>query len=671
MKEFLSRFSLILIIVCYVALVFALYAQLNNYLLIMGLGCATWRVAHYYGKMALIRPLLLSAVALTSSLVTVILLYQQGLFNILLHLIFLGFSLKFLELRSVRDIYFFINTGFVLIALFLIFHSSLLATFIASLLLLLLLSLLLSLQPQSLFKKSFIQLLIKSCLLSLPFALLLFIVVPRLPSLWKMPIQKQAITGLSDSVSPGEIAFLSRSSALAFRATFSGQVIASNERYWRVMTLDNFDGKTWSQSKLKKLQEEQAKQGTGRRLYQYKTGAEALIEYQLIVEPHYNHWLPVLDYAITPNGLMSLTDHSLRSDKAIVSRRVFSIQKLATINATLLSTTEKMQLTQLPTVGNNKTERWIDEYLQKGTSKEQILQQLLNRFAENFFYTLRPALLGQDQIDDFLFNTQSGFCVHYASSYLYVARRLGFPARMVTGYLGGQWHVSERFFTVRQYDAHAWVEIWVDNRWLRVDPTAYVAPERVESGLQASLTDSNEFLADEYLSLQKWQSIAWLNELRNRLAQVDYLWAFYVVNFDNQKQQRLIQRWLTQMPWSNITYSILLIMVIIFGLLLIIVFKPWQNKKIAPEDVIYLSLQKQFKNRGIRRVTGQTVSEYCLLLSTQSPLSSTLCESFVVHYNAIKYQTNLSIVEHEMYLKQLIFIAKQLKKFTKEKISHG
>lgn len=667
MKEFLNRFNLTLIIFTYCALVLALYSQLNIFIVLLGIGCAIWRCAHYIGRIKLLHHLVLSCVAIIATLFTVLLLYQQGLFIVLIHLVFLGFSLKFLELRAVRDVYFFVNTGFVLTALFFIFNTSLASAFIALILLLLLLAILLSLHAHNLLKKDFVLLLFKSFLISLPLAFLLFIVMPRLPSLWKMPIQKQATTGLSDSVSPGEIAKLSRSSALAFRATFKGEIPPEQARYWRAMTLDNFDGKSWTQSHKKKRQESQARRGLGLRFQATQHKLKTNSEYELIIEPHYNYWLPVLDYALTPKGLVSLQDYSLRSNVPIIARKTFTIAQTNRLSDSRLTPKETAQLTQLPSldnhIANNKTEQWITEHLNAGKSKQKILTLLLNRFASDFTYTLQPPLLGDNQIDDFLFNTQAGFCVHYASSYLYVARRLGIPARMVTGYLGGEWQASEGFFTVRQYDAHAWVEIWHNERWQRIDPTAHVSPERVDSGLEAGLTDNNEFLADEYFSLQKWQSNPLLNQLRLRFAQIDYLWARYVVNFDNQKQIRLLQYWITKLPWLNISYAVLTLMMAIFGLLVISIFKPWQKQSIAPEEKLYATLQKQFIKRDITRENGQTVSEYCELVTKQYPLAQQLMNTFSKRYNQIKYQPNLSSAHRKKYLKQLKMIINQLKKY--------
>ena len=430
------------------------------------------------------------------------------------------------------------------------------------------------------------------------------------------------------------------------------------------MTLDRFDGKTWSQSPQKKQQESLAKRGGGLSFYSKSGNDEDREGYELIIEPHYNYWVPVLDYAMTPEGLVSLPDYSLRSERPIVTRQAFSIVHSESIETKKLTPVQIKQLTQLPTVdsavANSKTDQWITDNLRKGASKEEVLMLLLARFSTHFTYTLKPPLLGKNQVDDFLFTTQAGFCVHYASSYLYVARRLGFPARMVTGYLGGEWQASEEFFTVRQYDAHAWVEIWSNGSWQRVDPTSFVAPERVESGLAASLTDSNEFLADEFFSLQKWQSNELLNALRLRIAQVDYLWARYVVNFDNQKQLQLLQYWLTKLPWMNITYAVLLLMSTIFGILLLLIFKPWQRQKIALEDKLYLSLQSHFTQQGFPRETGQSISDYCVLLSVQKPSSAALLGNFAQRYNAIKYQPSLSETERKKMLRQLQLLIKQL-----------
>ena len=657
MKEFLNRFSLSLIILTYIGVVSVLYAHLQPLLVFFGLLCSLWRVLNFYGRLPLMPPLLLTLIAMVSSLVTILLVYQQGVFNVMLHLIMLGFSLKFLELKSIRDVHYFVNTGFVLVALFFIFNYSIVMAILGALLTLLLLAILLSIHGTSLASASFMKLLLKSSLVSLPLALVLFVVIPRFPVLWKMPLQKQAVTGLSDRVTPGQIAELSRSSELAFRASFSGEPVSESERYWRVMTLDDFDGQTWSQSHSKKAQEQQAKKGQGVR---FKLSAWKN-SYDLIVEPHYNYWVPALDYADPSLGRVSLNDYALRNITPVVKRELFNVNLFQQIKARQLTKTERKQLLSVPTQGNLKTQRWIAAKLKLGLDKQQILKQLLINFStENFRYTLKPPPLGIDQVDDFLFSTQAGFCVHYASSYLYVARRLGVPARMVTGYLGGEWQAEDKFISIRQYDAHAWVEIWKGERWIRVDPTAYVAPERVEFGLEQGLSNSDEFLADEYLSLQKWRNIKLLNQLRTRLAQLDYLWATWVINYDNQKQLRLMQSWFGKFQWLNLLYAVLMMMFLVFIIIVLLIFKPWVRRKLSAQDKLYLRLQRYYAKRGLLRGKGQTVTEFCKEASSQSKLPATQFENFACKYNSLKYDVDLSASKRKKQLKQLHFICKQL-----------
>ncbi|PKH04248.1 DUF3488 domain-containing protein [Psychromonas sp. MB-3u-54] len=659
MKEFLNRFNLLFIILTYISMMSALYEQINPFLVLFGLLCSVWRIVNFYGRLPLLGRSWLNFITITSSLVTIVIVYPLGLFSIMLHLIMLGFSLKFLELKSIRDVHVFVNTGFVLVALFFIFHYSIAMALVAALLILLLLAVLLSVHGGRLAGTHFLKLLLKSCLLSLPLAVLLFIVIPRLPSLWKMPLQQQASTGLSDSVSPGQIAELSRSSALAFRASFVGDPVPQSERYWRVMTFDDFDGQTWSASQSKKMQEQQAKQGLSVNL-QLSTRKNSV---DLIVEPHYNYWVPALDYSEPGFGRVSLSDYALRSTTPVVRREHFEVDLYQQIETKPLTTEERQQLLSLPAQGNLKTQDWVATKVKQGIDKQDILKQLLNDFStKNFRYTLKPPALGIDHVDDFLFSTQAGFCVHYASSYLYVARLLGVPARMVTGYLGGEWQAENKFMSIRQYDAHAWVEIWQEDRWLRIDPTAYVAPERIEWGLEQSLSNSDEFLADEYFSLQKWRNIKLLNQLRTKIAQIDYLWASWVINYDNQKQLRLLQSWFTKVPWLNFFSTVLMIMLLLFLSVFLLIFKPWIRQKINAEDKLYAQLQRYYSKRGLRRQKGQTVTDFCQLASAKSSQPSTLFKSFSFKYNSLKYEVNLSASERKKRLKQLGFICKQLQK---------
>src|ERR1039457_5975328 len=118
-----------------------------------------------------------------------------------------------------------------------------------------------------------------------------------------------------------------------------------------------------------------------------------------------------------------------------------------------------------------------------------IAERALSYFREQgFVYTLEPPLLGRDSVDEFLFGSKSGFCEHYASSFVFLMRAAGVPARVVTGYQGGDINPVDGYMIVRQSDAHAWAEVWLKGRgWVRFDPTAAASPVRVESGIAAAV----------------------------------------------------------------------------------------------------------------------------------------------------------------------------------------
>lgn len=652
MAEFLTRKSLFLIIVSYVLIIVLLFNQLSLLLIVLGCFCAAWRIAVFTGRVFVINKLLTNSLAVICTAGVVTLTFPQGVLSVLTHLIVLGFSLKLLQLKSTRDVHFFINTGLALMALFLVFNNSILMSIAAALTASLLFAILLSMHGNSLRKQYQFRLLFKTLSLSLPLAIILFIVLPRLPPMWKMPLQKQATTGLTDSVTPGSIAQLSQSSALAFRVSFKGELPSEQERYWRVLTLDQFDGKTWSQTDELKGQERQAKVGKGKAF----KWSERQNSYQLILEPHYKHYLPSLDYASSTNQQLQLSDYSLRTKQPVHKRQAFEMdQYKSIIGMPGYSAKDLKKFIQLPdVVGNPKTISMINELSASGVDKYEILQQLLMTFnQENFRYTLRPPPLGEQQVDDFLFSSQAGFCVHYASSYLFVARALKIPARMVAGYQGGEWDTSNQFLTVRQYDAHAWVEIWKNEQWVRVDPTAYVSPARVEQGIMEGLDDKSEFLSGQYLSIHHWQNSQVLKQLRSVIARADYLWSVWVINYDNAKQSNLLRRLLANFPWLNLSVLILLLLTLVTTITMLWIFKPWQRPTISEEDKIFSALYLKVGQQRLIRGKGHTVSDYCKALGEQNLLVQKTLLEFSLHYNQIKYHVSLSSEKRNELMKAL------------------
>jgi transglutaminase-like putative cysteine protease len=657
MPEFLSRRSLSLIVITYALITVMLFEQSNIALILMGFGCVFWRVAVFTGRVNPLRKAVSNSIAVVVIAIILVLIYKLDILSILVNAVLLGFSLKFLELKSIRDVHFFTQTGLILVAIFLVFNNSILMASIATVAVLFLLMILLSIHGKTLTVTRQFNLLSKVVLFSLPLAIILFIVLPRLPSIWQMPLQNKATTGLSDTVTPGSIAELSQSPALAFRVSFDNQLPLGQAKYWRVLTLDQFDGKTWSQSQGLKGEEARAQIGKGNG---YEL-LEKLSSYQLILEPHYKHYIPSLDFAYSTSDSALLSDFSLRSSEPVFKRQAFAIEQYKQVIGFPHSVQRLKKYTQLPINSNPQTREWIEQALAGESDKFQVLDKLLTRFSrEDFSYTLKPPPLGEQQIDDFLFSTHAGFCVHYASAYLFVARALNIPSRMVTGYLGGEWDKSNALLSVRQYDAHAWVEIWKNEQWQRIDPTAYVAPERVEQNMQQSLDDQSEFLAGQYLSLQHWKHNALVNQLSDLLDRADYFWAVWVINYDNTKQLDILKQLLSNIPWLNLSVLIMLLLLFGVAITMLWVFKPWKTEKVAVEDKCFNDLYKKATVRHLVRKKGQTISQYCHALVALNKGGRNALIDFAFVYNQLRFKPGLSTAQRKLLVTELFSLQQRV-----------
>ena len=322
---------------------------------------------------------------------------------------------------------------------------------------------------------------------ALPLMLVFFILFPRIPGpLWSLPTDTGAgRTGLSENMSPGDIASLMESDDVAFRVRFLDRVPSARERYWRGPVFTYFDGRGWKPSIFATLRAP-AIEGLGKPLH-----------YELTLEPHGARWLLALDI---PDPAALPAESALDSDAVLLGRK--SLQQRRIVQATAythyhlqpeLGARQRETALQLPKGYNPRTLEMAAQWRALGLDDAGIASKALQMFRnENYSYTLQPPRLARDSVDDFLFNTRQGFCEHYAGSFTFLMRAAGIPARVVTGYQGGEKNDIGDYYVVRQYDAHAWSEVWLRGQgWVRVDPTAAVAPERVEHGLGSAMSLAN------------------------------------------------------------------------------------------------------------------------------------------------------------------------------------
>src|SRR5690606_30074425 len=262
---------------------------------------------------------------------------------------------------------------------------------------------------------------------------------------------------------------------------------------------------------------------------------------------------------------------------------------------------------QLPAAGNPRARAHARALQARHPVRAELVAALLDGFRrEPFYYTLQPPLPGPDGVDDFLFNSRRGFCGHYAMATAFVLRAAGIPARLVTGYLGGEWNPQGQYLEVHQFDAHAWVEYLDDSgNWQRLDPTAAVAPQRVEGGMTAAL--SEEFTAADPLSLQRYRQWALLNQLRWWGANLDYQWTRRVLNYDAARLwQQVGLRWpalASHTPWLILTC--LLGVATLIGTLLL-----WPGRAL-PHLRVWQPLLRRAARQGWQPHAGESLASWC------------------------------------------------------------
>lgn len=441
-------------------------------------------------------------------------------------------GLKLLELRGYRDALILVLLGYFLVVTNFLFSQS---VFIALYMLAATLAITAVLvginHPGSERQwRSHLRLAGKMLAQALPVMVVLFLLFPRLPGpLWGLPADaRSGMTGLSDEMAPGSISRLSQSDAVAFRVEFDGPPPKASALYWRGPVLWFFDGRRW-------------KGGFSAQSHTLRyTGLGKPVNYTVTLEPDNKPWLFALDLpAVVPERAHVTRDFQLLAPRPVTYRQRYAMASYLAYRTDDPSALERRWSLLLPTGSNPRAyalgRQWRDELRDPAAVVARALRFYRE---ESFIYTLTPPLLASaNPVDEFLFGTRKGFCEHYAGSFVVLMRAAGIPARVVTGYQGGEFNALGGYLTVRQADAHAWAEVWLEGRgWVRVDPTAAVSPSRVEAGIDAALP-----VADPIPGLLKHDS-PWLQELRFGWDFLNGGWNLWVLSYNQERQMQLLAR---------------------------------------------------------------------------------------------------------------------------------
>ncbi len=465
---------------------------------------------------------------------------------------------------------------------------------------------------------------------ALPLALILWLFFPRFDGpLWRIPADnRSAASGLSDSMSPGDITELALSDEIAFRVRFTAATPTPQERYWRGPVLHEFDGHTWRRADYGPLRAAPVVPVGG--AYQYT----------LNLEPHQHNWIFALDWPTRWNlPLALLTSDYMLVQPAPISRPIdVTATSYSRIQTTeVLSAGMRRRDTRLPS-GRNPRTLQLSEVLRRAHPDDMdYARAVLGMFrGEQFYYTLTPPQLGNDSVDQFLFESKRGFCGHYASAFATLMRAAGIPARVVTGYHGGTFNRYADYWILRQSDAHAWDEIWIDGRgWVRIDPTAAIAPERVKGGLNEALE------ADVPLTARWHRSTPWLADLRLRLDALQLMWRERILDFDQHSQNQLLQ--LLRIPEPD---GQKLVMVLAIGLALALCWLTWQvHRDLRPpvKDPLlraYERLCRKLAAVGLPRRAHEGAETYAERIAQARPDLAAAVTALCRRYTLLRYGSN-------------------------------
>lgn len=461
---------------------------------------------------------------------------------------------------------------------------------------------------------------------ALPIALLLFLFFPRVAgSFWGAPSSERALSGLTDEMSPGEISDLTLNDTVAFRVRFKGTPPPPSQRYWRGPVLNEFDGYTWSR---------------GESQFFFRPRVRLLgrpVDYTVTLEPTGQRMLFALDMVERWPAAMAQQawDFQLRTRHPVNSVLQYEARSYPGYRAgTQLSPALRNLQLQLPPGRNPRSIELAKRMRAAAGSDREFTRSVLAMFRDQeFYYTLTPPGLVRDSIDDFLFRTRKGFCGHFASAFTMMMRAAGVPARVVGGYQGGDWNPIGGYLILRQSHAHAWSEVWLaESGWTRIDPTAAVAPERIERGLEAAL--SAEDLAQGGFSRDSgllWQAgMVWDN--------VNARWNDWVVQFSRLQQQEILRSFgFGDADWQDL--ALVLVVGLGVGLTLLSGWLAWEFRPRRPDPATasYRRFVQRLARQGVDRAPYEAPRDFAARVQRLRPDLAAAATAITELYLRLRY----------------------------------
>ncbi len=509
-----------------------------------------------------------------------------------------------------------------------------------------------------------ISLLSKLFLKAVPIAIILFLFFPRIPGpLWTLPDDSSTgTTGLSDEMYPGSVSGLSNSEKIAFRVDFKTSPPAADKIYWRGPVLSQTDGFLWSQRKS-------AKKIPIAKLNQFVSHSKQPVSYTITLEPHQKKWLFTLEMPSqidgdTIKGFYFNQDLQLLNQSNINQLTQYHVTSMTEFELSSIHDKEVKESTLFPPTHNPRTLALGKQWRQSINNDQKIITMALDNYRLNdFYYTRQPGTMVDNPSDQFLFDKKRGFCEHYASSFVLLMRAADIPARVVTGYQGIEKNEVGNYYVVRQSNAHAWAEVWLEDKgWIRVDPTAAIPADHIEADIFATNLDRLNFSSLNIPNLPKLtaqQKTAVFNfwkQINQSIDNLKHQWNNWILGYDQSKQNLLLNLMGLQAHWQNLIsllISSMLILLIVFYAMAL--YK--QHHEIDPVHRFYLKFISKLNKQGMSIKLCDAPYQIKKQAMIQFPQSATAIKMIIEQYIMIRYAGHTD----KQQLKSFISNIKQLK----------
>ncbi len=647
-----SRVGLLWLLASFVAIVAGLAPELPVWVTVATIFGLLWRIQVYRGAWSY--PSRRIKFTLVAFCVAGLLLSFQRLGGLepLTALLVSAFALKLLEMHQRRDALILVFVAFFLSTVLLLYEQSIGRALYAFLCLLLSTAALNGIH-QTDSAGVWLPLRRSGALLaqSLPLMVVLFLVMPRLGAFWSVPSpQKQGKTGVSGEMAPGDLSKLGKNGAIAFRVTFDKDMPEPSRLYWRGPVLSHFDGRTWRQGKPRYYRDGPYVQWYTSQPAKWKSRISYVdkpLTYSIVMEPTQRHWLFALAAPQPVSPGVGLTRELRLVFHEPINRKIqYRVRSWPTYRyfPDKLYPHERSQALQLPNNFNPGAREQARRWRLESGDAQAYIRRVLAWYNREFVYTLEPPLLGTHTVDEFLFEGKRGFCSHFAGSFVFLMRAANIPARVVTGYQGGERHPTGDYMLVYQYNAHAWAEVWLPGAgWVRVDPTAAVAPERIEGGFEAVFGGQEDFLEDTPFGLNRFRDINWLNDIRLQLDSLNFYWVKWVLGYENIQQSFLTRLLGGVDPLRIALFIFILAGVFVAVTALGLLRGNLGHQKLDSVDKGFARLCRKLATAGLPRDIGEGPRSYRARLQKCDAPGARDATRILMLYEQIRYGGNLDL----------------------------